>query len=501
MSRAGFIILLLFAVSAGSGQDVSFAAVDNMIEELRLNEAEKLIPWIKANPEEIAYLKGKLAFYRGKYEEAYINFSSIRKEDYIVKCALNARSIVSGFKKYETANFIILYPDEKEEVYLEYLADGLENGLKILSPVFGFEPSGKIRIEILARQSDLEKLTTLPLEAIEKTNTIAVTKFNKIMISSPRTQLEGYDYTGTAVHELIHFMISSVTYERAPVWIHEALARYFDRYSQERLPSLRPDTLALLRQRYEKKNLIAFEQIHPSMALLPSQEDTAVAFAEVFLVSEFLHKRFGNGFVKSLLEMLREKRDMDYIFKKFGYGSFKEFEKEYFTYLVKRVEKYGYTEHLFYETVSKKGKKKEYLGDVYAMKYVKLGDLLFLENLYDAAYVEYEKASKSGPINPHIENRKAFSLINAKRFSEAAVILEKIKDLYPDYYSTFVNLSRAYLSLKEYSKALDSLERAVRINPFDREIHLMFLRVFTDNNNQYEAEKVKRKIELLSQKN
>ncbi len=495
------LFLMVFSFSAYASEYITFQEVDNLIDELRLGEAERLIDKTSVQPPEKAYLRGKLDFYRGRYKEAFENFSLLKDRDYVANCAINAYNLTSKFKRYETAHFVFLYPDEKEEVYLEYLAEGLETGLKILAPVFGYESKEKIRIELLSQQSDLEKLTTLPLEAIEKTNTIAVTKFNKIMMSSPRTQIEGYDYVNTAVHELIHFMISAVTYERTPVWIHEALARYFDHYAPGRLPDLRPDTLSLLKNRYEKKNLVTFEQIHPSMALLPSQEDTAVAFAEVFLVSEYLYKKNGAGFVKSLLSMLRDKKDIDYIFEKLGFDSFKGFENEFFRYLAKRIQKSQAGEHLYYETAPKNGKKKEYLGDAVAMKYVKLGDLLFLENLYEAAYIEYDKASKSGPVNPHIENRKAFALINAKRFKEASEILERIKDVYPDYYSTFVNLSRAYLALKDYQKAIDTLERAVRINPFDREVHLMFLSIFTEQGNQYEADKVKRKLEILGRKN
>lgn len=493
-------LIFLASFTTKAVGDITFKMVNDLIDELDLSKAEKLVDNVIATPTEISYLRGKLAFFKGDYNKAYEYLSPLNSEDYIVRCAINAYNIISKFKKFETAHFIIFYPDESEEVYLEYLVEGLEDGLKRLSPIFGFEFREKIRIEILSRQSDLEPLTTLPLDAIEKTNTIAVTKFNKIMISSPRTQIEGYDYVNTAVHELIHFMISSVTYERTPVWIHESLARYFDQYSPDRLPILRPDTLALLKSRYEKKNLIAFEQIHPSMALLPSQEDTAVAFAQVFLVSEFLYKKRGVGFVKSLLSMLKDGRDIDFIFNRLGFDSFKKFEEEFFKYLANRIEKVRASEHLYYETVSKKGRRKEYLGDEVAMKYVKLGDLLFLEGLYDAAFVEYDKASKIGPLNPHIENRKAFTLINNKRFKEAADILEKVKVVYPDYYSTLINLSRAYLSLKEYSKAIETLEKAVRINPFDKEVHLMFLKIFTEQGNQYEADKVKRKIELIKKR-
>lgn len=498
--KIGFLFLFLTPLFLYASQDITYTMVDNLIEELNLEKANQLIDKVNDTPEKIEYLRGKLAFFMGDYETSYKFFSNISDKDYITRCAINAYNLLRDYKRYETKNFIILYPDEREEVYLEYLATGLEERLNLLSPIFGFTPKKKIRIEILRDQFDLEKLTTLPKEAIEKTNTIAVTKFNKIMLSSPETQLEGYDYVNTAVHELIHYMISTVTNERTPVWIHEALARYFDHYSKERLPELRPDSLALLKKRYEMKNLITFQQIHPSMALLPTQEDTAVAFSEVFLVSEFLLKRASERFVKDLLSMLKEHKNIDEIFNHFGFGSFSMFEKEFFNYMEKRISKISAAEHLFYDRVSKKGKTSEYLGDAVAMKYVKLGDLLFLENLFYAAFIEYDKASKLGVINPHIENRKAFALMNAGKFGEAVSVLEKIKDVYPDYYSTYVNLARGYLSLKNYPQAINALDSAVRINPFDKELYLMYQKIFNEQKNQYELEKTNRKLEILSKR-
>lgn len=492
------VAILLSAYGMGVSDDsVSYVTIDNLIERLDLSKAEEILKGLDRRSPETAYYYGKLYFYQGKYKEAYDEFIRLKNPDPVARCAIKAYEITKDYISAETEHFKVYYPSKREEVFIEYLSEGLEDGLKRLSPIFGFVFKDKIRVEILRSPRDLSLLTTLPVEAIEKTNTIAVTKFNKIMMLSPESQIEGYDYVNTAVHELVHFMISTVTDERTPVWIHESLARYFDRYSEERLPDLRPDMLALLKYRLKNKNLITFEQIHPSMALLPSQEDTSVAFAEVFLVSEFLLKRRGINFVRELMGMLRNGLDVDEIFREFGFGSLSGFEKVFFRYLEERTERSAAVEHLYYEKAQKKGKRSEYLGDVMAMKYVKIGDLLFLEGLYQAAFLEYEKASGAGVVNPHIENRKAFTLLQIGRFEEASRILEKIVDIYPDYLPTFINLARSYIARKEYSKGIYALDRAMRINPFDREIYLMYIRVFTEQQNQFELEKAKKRLEAL----
>ncbi len=491
------LILLSTQIIALADDTSSYVVLENLIDSLEFDKAEDLIKKMDSGDEKFIYLSGKLNFYLGRYREAYNEFSKLSSQDYVAKCAINSHELTKNYISSESEHFKILYPSGRDEVFIDYLLEGLEEGFKRFKHIFGFVFKDKIRIEILRSQKELSDLTTLPVEAIEKTNTIAVTKFNKIMMLSPETQLEGYDYVNTAIHELIHFFISTVTSERTPVWIHESLARYFDHYREDKHPGLRPDTLALLKYRQKNRTLVKFEQIHPSMALLPTQEDTEIAFAEVFLVSEFLIKREGIQFVKKLMDMLKRDMEVDEIFRRFGFSNFSGFENEFFKYLEKRIEKAGTVEHLFYERVQKKGKKSEYLGDVGAMKYVKIGDLLFLEKLYNAAFVEYDKASKYGTLNPHIENRKAFTLLQIGRASDASSILEQIVDLYPDYLTTFINLARAYISQKDYSKALSALDRAVRINPFDKEIYLMYIKIFSEQGNQFELDKMKKKLNIL----
>lgn len=492
------VAMLLPVYGMGVSDDsVSYITIDNLIEGLELDKAEEMLKRLDPKPPESAYYYGKLYFYQGKYKEAYDEFMRLNNHDPLAGCAIKAYEITKDYISTETEHFRVYYPSNREEVFIEYLTEGLEDGFKRLSPIFGFVFKDKIRVEILRSPRELSSLTTLPIEAIKKTNTIAVTKFNKIMMLSPENQIEGYDYVTTAVHELVHLMISTVTNERTPVWIHESLAKYFESYSNKRLPDLRPDMLALLKYRLKSKNLITFGQIHPSMALLPSQEDTSVAFAEVFLVSEFLLKRRGINFVRELMAMLRDGLDIDEIFREFGFVSLSGFEKVFFRYLEERTEESAAVEHLYYEKAQKGGRRSEYLGDVMAMKYVKIGDLLFLEGLHQAAFLEYEKASRSGIVNPHIENRKAFTLLKIGRFEEASRILEKIVDIYPDYLPTFINLARSYIARREYSECIYALDRAVRINPFDREIYLMYIRVFIEQQNQFELEKMKKKLEAL----
>jgi len=70
---------------------------------------------------------------------------------------------------------------------------------------------------------------------------------------------------------------------RAPVWFHEGLAKLYERTWRGEAPSARltPASETLLGNAAREKRLIGFERMHPSIAMLPSQEDAALAFAQV----------------------------------------------------------------------------------------------------------------------------------------------------------------------------------------------------------------------------
>src|SRR5262249_14936826 len=56
--------------------------------------------------------------------------------------------------------------------------------------------------------------------------------------------------------------------------------------------------------RVKRNNLISFAKMHPSIALLPSHEDAAVAFAEVFFAVDWLYRQHGAKGLRALLTAL-----------------------------------------------------------------------------------------------------------------------------------------------------------------------------------------------------
>src|SRR5690606_6044984 len=60
-----------------------------------------------------------------------------------------------------------------------------------------------------------------------------------------------------------------------------------------------------LGRRVKADTLIPFEKMHPSIALLPTAEDAATAFAEVFFAIDWIHQRQGPAGLRTVMEKLR----------------------------------------------------------------------------------------------------------------------------------------------------------------------------------------------------
>ena len=160
-----------------------------------------------------------------------------------------------------------------------------------------------MRVEIYPEVADLARVSTLTLKEIETSGTIALCKYNRLMIVSPRALIAGYPWRDTLNHEYTHYVVTRVSHNTVPIWLHEGIAKFEER--RWRGPSgggLTPVMEHLLATGIAHKHLITFAQMHPSMAKLPSQEDTALAFAEVYTVVDYLHEQSGWAGVRALIK-------------------------------------------------------------------------------------------------------------------------------------------------------------------------------------------------------
>ncbi|HET9450557.1 MAG TPA: hypothetical protein VFO83_06730, partial [Aggregicoccus sp.] len=218
-----------------------------------LTALEQLVP---ADIEPLKYFQGRVAFEEGKYDEAVALLESAKVDDKpgsYLRLARDTRAIVKEHARAESEHFILLYPKGKDEVLAPYALETLEAIHAALKEDLGYAPPGKVRVEVVNSARDLSRVSTLTLKQIQTTGTIAICKFNKLMVTSPKAVARGYDWQDTLAHEYIHLVVSRKSANTVPIWLHEGLAKYLEsRWRGEAGLALGPSQLALLGHRVKQ---------------------------------------------------------------------------------------------------------------------------------------------------------------------------------------------------------------------------------------------------------
>lgn len=483
--------------------------------KVELEELKKVAP---PDIEPVRYYQGRIAFEEGRYDDAVSELTAAGVSDKPgswLRLVKDTQHITKGYLKAESEHFVFMYPKGKDAVLAPYALEALESIRTALLKDLGHAPAGKVRVEVVANAGELAKVSTLTKEQIRTTGTIAICKFSKLMVTSPRALVHGYDWLDTLAHEYIHFVVSQKSRNTVPIWLHEGLAKYLE--SRWRGPpgkAITPSTLALLGERVHKNTLVPFEKMHPSMALLPTAEDAATAFAEVFFAVDMLYQEHGTpGLQKLLGQMAAGQSDQRAVESVTG-APFTSFEKQWLSW----VKKQPFPKELIPRSMAERkelaegdGKKAETkkkrdvsFGDfaeveeTEARKWAHLGELMRERGRIKAAAEHFGLAhSQVQDRYESVSNKYALTLLELKRYDEAEAVLRKSLEKHPGSGPTSVHLGRILLRKQDWAKARDAYLDAVAVNPFDPEVHLALYRVYEAQGDAAHLERARAALSVL----
>jgi len=475
-------------VTAGAARAASPDRIYELVEEQRIEDAAReLEPLVRAKPHdpEVAFVDGDLALHRGQYARAAERFGEAMKmRGRVGEEARQLRDLAQatdettrGYVSLAGKHFVVWHKPGRDDLLASYALETLEKAMAALGDDLGWRPSEPIRVEIYPEVADLARVSTLTLKEIETSGTIALCKYNRLMIVSPRALVAGYPWLDTLNHEYTHYVVTRISHNTVPIWLHEGIAKFEER--RWRGPSgggLTPVMEHLLASGLAHKHLITFAEMHPSMAKLPSQEDTALAFAEVYTVVDYLHERDGWAGVRALIKRFAEGRPFD---EKNGMA---ELESSWKSWLHGRKLRMhpgllpAETELRFKKGAGKPTEASEddsaRIGEERARKFARLGGMLRARHRLLAAATEYEKAQAIvGAGHPSVANKLARTYLELGDPARAIATAEPALELYPDQAAPNATLGEAWLRKGDNKKAAQYLEAALAINPFDPAIH------------------------------
>jgi len=477
------------------------------LQAARLDDARLLLADLEKRAPgtpEVKWLAAELAFQSGDYAGAIKQLENVPDTavDGMVgqarKLASSTLAVTAAFveAKSPKGHFLIRHAPGPDAAIAGLAGEVLDAAWEAIGADLGLRPADAIRVELVGAPADLAKLSPLTEADIETTGTIALSKYNKLMVVSPRATIFGYPWMDTLAHEYTHLLVSRLSHDTVPVWLQEGLAR-FEQTRWRTAPELRLSATeqALLAAALKKGRLITFDEMHPSMAKLPSQDAAALAYAEVYTLVAWLHGKIGYKGIRDVLLAQQGGKSARRAVGEALNLSWAFVEKAWHTHL--RAQPAAVPPRAGKPIrFGKGGVESENVGleqvGARARKHARLGGMLRARRMLEAAVIEYEKALTIGGPEPFVAAKLARTLVEigtsgaapppppppaggaAPAAPAGKTVIARAIELAtplaaadPHDAAVAVTLGLARTARQEWPQAIAAFEQALRVSPFD----------------------------------
>jgi hypothetical protein len=206
----------------------------------------------------------------------------------------------------------VRWQDEHDRALAPLLFDTVARARDVLSRDLGVEWPRPTRLVVVRDLLSLSAMTGLPYKSAQTTGTVAVAKWGRVTLLSPRASRHGYPWRDTVAHELAHLAQTRASRDRAPLWLQEGIAKRQETRWRDPGPfDDRPPPDAVVHRGIELRMTLPLDKLGPSIAMLPSADAATVAFAEVSSFVQFYVRSAGEEALPKLLTAMRDATDTD----------------------------------------------------------------------------------------------------------------------------------------------------------------------------------------------
>ena len=317
-----FATLVAVFLSAPSAHAVDLHPADRartLTLELKFEAAQKVLDGAMIDDASVALERGRLLLYATRYEEAVrvlerADVAATPEGEQLGQLARNCARSMSGAYVVNDLyrDVVVRVQDDRDQVLVPLIAEVIHAARLALRRGLGVELPHPMRVELVRDHFSLSAVTGLPEEAARTTGTVAIANWGRVAMVTPRSMDAGYPWMDTLAHELTHVALGMGTRDRAPLWLQEGVAKYFEKSWRrpdafDDHPS--PDVIAAAG--FEMGLARGFDEIGPSVALLPTPEHAMVVYAEVESFVRYLVNQQGEQVLAELVPRMREAGDED----------------------------------------------------------------------------------------------------------------------------------------------------------------------------------------------
>jgi tetratricopeptide (TPR) repeat protein len=491
MKRIGLIIFVALLILPHLSMAASPELISSLTAKLESWDVEESWSEVKEalakepRDPQLLEIASQIAFHRGDYQESLklmkLAMEVAGEDDKRRAYALLTEetiNVLTPFKRFETAHFVILLDEKQDSILVDYLTDTLEKTYQMMAEQFGFRPKEKVRVELFPDAKAFYLASTLSVRDIEVTGAVGLTKFNKLQFLSPKALVYGYRWLDAISHEYMHYLIVKLTSNKAPIWFHEGLAKYEETRWRNGPSYLSPLYQTLLVRALVDKKLIGFEKMEPSLVQLEKPEDVQLAYAQAASAIEFILAKAGHEQLREIMKRMASStaRGASEAIQEVLGLQFPEFEEKWREYLASKELKPvdGVVVHRYKVKEGRADEQRldmEEIKSLVARNRAHLGDRLKERGRISAAVLEYRRAMAETRDSVPIMDRLSSALIDLGRDEEALDILNRLKEISPDHPTPYTQLGEVYLKLKNFKKAREAFEDSIQINPFNPEVH------------------------------
>jgi hypothetical protein len=212
----------------------------------------------------------------------------------------------------EARSIEVRWQDEHDRALAPLLFDTVAAAREALTRDLKVDWPKPTRIVVVRDLLSLSAMTGLPYKSAQTTGTVAVAKWGRVTLLSPRASHHGYQWRDTIAHELTHLAVTRASRDQAPLWLQEGVAKREEVRWRDPGPfDDRPPPDAVVQRGIELNLGIPLDKLGPSIAMLPSADAAMVAFAEVTSFVHYYAREAGDDALPKLLEQVRGGKEID----------------------------------------------------------------------------------------------------------------------------------------------------------------------------------------------